>query len=87
MAFHWFLLAIAVLQCKGIRLEGEGHESNYHCDTVDGSEIRRSPVEVGSKLPICRVSYIQTVVGNGISAINRIGRASFGPPGGVPNPS
>ena len=42
--------------------------------TVDGSEIRRSPVEVGSLSHyLRRVLYIQTVVGNGISAINSSG--------------
>ncbi len=37
------------------------------------AEIRRSPVEVGSLSTIIfRVSYILSVVGNGISTINSI---------------
>ena len=37
-------------------------------DTVDGSEIRRSPLEVGSSShDKSRVLYILSVVGNGIS--------------------
>jgi len=41
---------------------------------VDGSEILRSPVEVGVVYPIIfqGVLYIQTVVGNGISEPNNL---------------
>ena len=46
-----------------------GIPPNATLHTVDGSEIRRSPVEVGRKYPIIyKILYIQTVVGLGISS-------------------
>ena len=45
-------------------------------DLVDGSEIRQSPFAMVSKPIIYRVSYIQTVVGNGISEASAISLGS-----------
>ena len=62
---------LPIMQIQGYPM---GIPPNATLHTVDGSEIRRSPVEVGRKYPIIyKILYIPTVVGLGISSTKTVG--------------